>query len=132
MEQSVIDKAIYEKYITPTKSKTKRFIGIEIEMPVVNLNKAPVEEEVIFKMAAAFRERFGFHAVGQDACGNINSMQNDVTGDDLSFDCCYSNLELSLGKGGNLYQIKDRFDKYYTFINDFFADYNYTLTGMGI
>ncbi|MGM9937967.1 MAG: glutamylcysteine synthetase [Candidatus Ornithomonoglobus sp.] len=132
MEQSVIDKAIYEKYITPTKSKTKRFIGIEIEMPVVNLNKAPVEENVIFKMAAAFRKRFGFHAVGQDAYGNINSMQDDITGDDLSFDCCYSNLELSLGKGKNLYQIKERFDKYYTFINEFFADYNYTLTGMGI
>ncbi|MGN1115822.1 MAG: glutamylcysteine synthetase, partial [Candidatus Ornithomonoglobus sp.] len=45
---------------------------------------------------------------------------------------CYSNLELSLGKGGNLYQIKERFDKYYAFINEFFADYNYTLTGMGI
>ncbi len=132
MEQSVIDNAIYEKYITPTKSKSRRFIGIEIEMPVVNLNKAPVEEDVIFKMAEAFRERFGFRALGKDADGNINSMQDSVTGDDLSFDCCYSNLELSLGKGGNLFRIKERFDKYYSFINDFFAEYNYTLTGMGI
>lgn len=132
MEQSVIDNAVYEKYITPTKSKTKRFIGIEIEMPVVNLNRKPVDENIVFKMAAAFRERFGFCAIGRDALGNINSMQDDATGDDLSFDCCYSNLELSLGKGRNLYQIKERFDRYYTFINDFFADYNYTLTGMGI
>lgn len=106
MEQSVIDNAVYEKYITPTKSKTKRFIGIEIEMPVVNLNRKPVDENIVFKMADAFRERFGFRAIGRDALGNINSMQDDATGDDLSFDCCYSNLELSLGKGRKLYQIK--------------------------
>lgn len=132
IEQSIIDNAIYEKYIAPTKLKSKRFIGIEIEMPIVNLNKAPVEEEIIFKMSAAFCGRFGFRVISRDADGNANSMQDEITGDDLSFDCCYSNLELSLGKGGNLHQIKERFDKYYTFINEFFAEYNYTLTGMGI
>lgn len=36
MEQTTIDSAIYEKYIAPTKSERRRFIGIEIEMPVVN------------------------------------------------------------------------------------------------
>lgn len=132
MKQSTIDNLIYEKYIAPTRTKTKRFIGIEIEMPVINLNKLPVEEEVIFKLSAAFRERFGFRVIGRDAEGNVNSMQDDVTGDDLSFDCCYSNLELSLGKGKNLHEIKERFDKYYTFINEFLSEYNYTLTGMGI
>lgn len=74
MEQQTIDNLIYEKYIAPTKTKTKRFIGIEIEMPVVNLNKLPVEEEVIFKLSAAFRERFGFRVVGRDAEGNVNSL----------------------------------------------------------
>jgi gamma-glutamylcysteine synthetase len=132
LEQSAIDNAIYEKYIAPTKSKTGHFIGIEIEMPVVNLNKEPVDENVIFKMSAAFCAHFGFHVIGRDTDGNANSMQDDVTGDNLSFDCCYSNLELSLGKGVHLHQIYERFDKYYKFINNFLSDYNYTLTGMGI
>lgn len=132
MEQTKINNAIFEKYIAPTKSKTKRFIGIEIEMPVVNLDKAPVDEEIVFKMSAAFCSHFGFSVIGRDADGNANSMQDDITGDNLSFDCCYSNLELSLGKGKNLHQIKERFDKYYSFINKFFSEYNYTLTGMGI
>lgn len=132
MIQKNIDEAIYEKYIAPTKAERSRCIGIEIEMPIVNLNKAPVEEAVIFEMSRAFRKEFGFNAVGFDANGNVNSMLDDVTGDDLSFDCSYSNLELSLGKGENLFEIKDRFDEYYRFINEFFAKYNYTLTGMGI
>ena len=54
MEQRVIDNAIYEKYIAPTKTKSKKFIGIEIEMPIVNLNKKPVEESVIFEKSKAF------------------------------------------------------------------------------
>ena len=132
MEQSTIDRAIFEKYIAPTKTKSKKFIGIEIEMPIVNLNREPVNEEIVFKMSEAFCRHFGFKAVSRDSDGNVNSMLDDVTGDDLSFDCCYSNLELSLGKGENLHQIKERFDRYYSFINSFFEKYNYTLTGMGI
>lgn len=132
MIQKSIDEAIYDKYIAPTKADRSRCIGIEIEMPVVNLNKSPVEEAVVFEMSQGFRERFGFKAVGFDADGNINSMLDDMTGDDLSFDCSYSNLELSLGKGENLFEIKKRFDEYYKFINGFFRKYNYTLTGMGI
>lgn len=132
MEQHIIDKAIYEKYILPTKSNSKRFIGIEIEMPVVNMNKEPVEETVIFALSKAFCEKFGFKAVSHDADENVNSMLSEQSGDDLSFDCCYSNIELSLGKGENLHEIKQRFDKYYTFINGFLNKYNYTLTGMGI
>ncbi len=132
MEQSTIDRAIYNKYIAPTKHERERFIGIEIELPIINLNKEPVDENVIFKMSAAFCEHFGFVVVGRDADGNANSMQDDITGDNLSFDCCYSNLELSLGKSDDLNEIKNRFDGYYKFINEYFSNYNYTLTGMGI
>ena len=132
MTQNVIDKAIFDKYILPTKGKTKKFIGIEIEMPVVNLNKEAVDENVIFALSEAFKKEFSFEVISRDAEGNANSLQNDESGDNLSFDCCYSNLELSLGKGENLHEIKERFDRYYSFINKFFSKYNYTLTGMGI
>ena len=132
MGQDLINKAIYDKYILPTKNKAKKFIGIEIEMPVVNLNKEAVDESVMFALSAAFCEKFGFDVISRDASGNANSMQDNVSGDNLSFDCCYSNLELSLGKGENLHVIKARFDEYYTFINEFLSEYNYTLTGMGI
>ena len=33
-----IRKAIYDKYIAPTKKERPDYIGVEIEMPVVNLN----------------------------------------------------------------------------------------------
>ncbi|MBQ8959774.1 MAG: glutamylcysteine synthetase [Ruminococcus sp.] len=132
MRQETIDRAIYDKYISRTLEPRPRRIGIEIEMPVVDLAKAPVEESVVFAMAEAFREHFGFEPVSIDANGQPNSMADPVTGDDLSFDCSYSNLELSMGKGSDLFVLKKRFEEYYRFINRFFAEYGYTLTGMGI
>ena len=41
-----IRNAIYEKYIAPTKKNRPDYIGVEIEMPVVNLEGKPVDEAV--------------------------------------------------------------------------------------
>lgn len=47
MNQEIIDEAIYNKYIAPTKQKKDRYIGIEIEMPIVNLDKKAVDIEKV-------------------------------------------------------------------------------------
>lgn len=132
MLQSEIDNAIYEKYIKPTKADRKRCAGIEIEMPVVNLSEKPVEEAVTIEIAKKFGEHFGFEPQGYDADKNVNSYIKKDNGDDLSFDCAYSNIELSMGKGENLFEIKNRFEKYYQWLNEQLGEKNYTLTGMGI
>lgn len=132
MIQSEIDNAIYEKYIKPTKADRERYAGIEIEMPVVNLSGKPVEENVTIEIAKRFGEHFGFEVQGYDAYKNVNSYIKKDNGDDLSFDCSYSNIELSMGKGENLFEIKDRFEKYYNWLNEQLGKKNYTLTGMGI
>lgn len=132
MKQEIIDKALYDKYIEPTKAKNKRYVGIEIEMPVVNLNKEPVKTEAVLDMSLEFQKKFSFDVCGEDDYGNVNSIVSPLTGDNLSFDCSYANLELSMGKGSDIHELKARFDKYYRFINEFFKKYHYTLTGMGI
>ena len=35
MENEIIKKALYERYIEPTKKKREKYIGVEIEMPIV-------------------------------------------------------------------------------------------------
>jgi len=127
-----IRKAIYEKYIAPTKKDRPDYIGVEIEMPVVNLNGKPVEETVSLETAGRFMEQFGFTEAGRDADGNISSAKDEATGDILSFDCSYSNLELSFGKARGLFEIKERFEKYCRFLNQEFSGHGYTLTGMGV
>ena len=132
VNQNTITQALYEKYIAPTKRVRTHSIGIEVEMPVVNLSGEAVDEAVSLQVAEAFRAHFNFAEQGVDAEGHCNSMSDPVTGDNLSFDCSYSNLELSLGKGENLLTIRETFRAYYQFLQQEFAKHRYTLTGMGI
>ena len=90
-----IRQAIYDKYIAPTKKERFDYIGVEIEMPVVNLRGQPVDEAVSIKAAERFIDHFNFIESGRDTDGDITSAKDTQTGDILSFDCCYSNLELS-------------------------------------
>lgn len=96
--------AIFNKYITPCGKNSKKFVGIEIEMPLVNRNGA-VDENISITVA---------------------------NGDTLSFDCCYSNLEISFGKCYNINEVNSHFENYYSTLQDEFSNYGYTLTGMGI
>ena len=101
-------------------------------MPVVNLNGQAVDEAVSIAAAESFIEHFGFIESGRDTDGNITSARDSKNGDILSFDCCYSNLELSFGKAVGLFEIKERFEKYVRFLNSEFEKHGYTLTGMGV
>ena len=130
--KDTIRNAVYDKYIAPTKPKRPDYIGIEIEMPIVDLSRKPVDETVSLQVASDFSEHFGFKAAGHDADGNITSVKHAPTGDILSFDCSYSNLELSFGKATGLFEVKNRFEDYCRFLNSRFAGYGYTLTGMGV
>ena len=124
--------AIYDKYIAPTQKQRPDYIGVEIEMPVVNLANAPVDETIALAAAEQFAARFGFQITGRGVDGNFTSAQNKETGDILSFDCCYSNLELSFGKATGLLEIKERFEQYIRFLNSELGKSGYILTGMGI
>ena len=55
-----IRRAVFEKYILPTQKKRPDYIGVEIEMPVVNLTGAPVDEAISIRTAEIFSQHFGF------------------------------------------------------------------------
>lgn len=132
MKQPAIDEAIYKKYIAPTRKKRGEYIGIEIEMPIINLAKKPVEEDLTHKMAEAFRKRFSFKVASRDSEGNPYNLIEEKSGDSLSFDCSYSNLEFSMGRRRTIFEIKESFDKYYAYVDKYLRRRGYAVTGMGI
>ncbi|MBD5544863.1 MAG: glutamylcysteine synthetase [Lachnospiraceae bacterium] len=132
MEREFVREQLYQKYIMPTKEKKDNCIGIEIEMPIINLEKKAVDFSVVHKITNSFMEQFQFQVVGRDEEDNIYSILDSVHGDILSYDCSYNNLELSLGKEKELITIHQRFLSYYHFLQEEFGKYHYTLTGMGV
>lgn len=132
VQQELVKQRLYNKYIEPTKKKREAYIGIEIEMPILNLNKEAVEFENIHRITQNFMKKFGFKIQSIDDEGNINAAVDQETGDILSYDCSYNNLELSFGKGKDISTLHDRFKKYYIYLQKQLSEYNYTLTGMGV
>lgn len=132
MELQLVREQLYKRYIEPTKGARKKYIGVEIEMPIVNLAKKAVDFDVVHTITDSFIKHFKFDVSGTDDEGKIYSASSPVNGDILSYDCSYNNLELSFGKEQDLYIIRNRFADYYKFLQNEFTAYNYTLTGMGV
>lgn len=128
-----IKNKIYQKFISPTKNNNEEYIGVEIEVPILNLNKDPVDFNVVHKVTELFKNKFpSFDVDGIDYDGNICSLKNKDNGDILCYDCSYNNIEFAMGKEKELFSINERFTEYYKFINEEFEKRNHTLTGMGI
>ena len=123
---------LFDRFIKPTINNQNNYIGVEIEMPIINLDKKPVNFEIVHNITEKFIEHFDFLPVGIDEDGNIYSAKSSQNSDILSYDCSYNNLELSFGKEENLFEIQKRFDVYYRYLQEIFRLYNYTLTGMGV
>ena len=132
MTREEVISRLYDRFIRPTEQKKDHYIGVEIEMPIVNLNNKAVDFALVHQLTAAFLKEFDFTATGFDEEGNIYSALNSKSGDVFSYDCSYNNMEFSFGREKSLHDIHKRFKLYYGFVQDFFKPHDYTLTGMGI
>ncbi|MCD7905786.1 MAG: hypothetical protein LUG24_09585 [Clostridiales bacterium] len=92
MKNEAIEDLLYERYIEPTKRKRTEYIGVEIEMPILNLNKEAVDFGIVHKVTEKAIKKFGLKPVGIDDEGNVFSAANIQTGDILSYDCSYNNV----------------------------------------
>lgn len=132
ISEDIIRKKLYDEFIKPT-NQTKDFIGIEIEIPIINLDKKAVDFDVVHSITEKFRSHYSdFQNDGIDYEGNVFALKNPKTDDIVCYDCSYNNIEFAMGKERDLFTINDRFCEYYSFVKESFEEYNHTLTGMGI
>lgn len=130
--EETVRNRLYDEFIRPTDEK-KNFIGIEIEIPIVNLDKKAVDFEVVHDVTRRFQKHYSdFMADGIDYEGNIFSLKNTKNDDIVCYDCSYNNIEFAMGREKDLFTISDRFSEYYSFVKESFEKHNHTLTGMGI
>lgn len=132
MKRKEIKNLLYKRYIEPTKQNDDIFAGIEVELPVVNLNKKAVDFRLIRELTVKFKNYFNFKIKARDENGMICALEDPLTNDVYGYDCSYNNLEISFGKEKNLYTVKERFEEYYKFIQNILNRKNHTLTGFGV
>lgn len=122
-------RVIYESFLKKFEDKDRNNIGVELEFPLINTKKAPVDEALMHKMFEQFISD-GFVPEEYDAAGNpvfIANADKDV----LSFDNSYNNFEFSMEKGEDLYQQSERFYRLLEKVRSFLNQKGYDLCGTG-
>ena len=127
-----LQEAIYQKYIAPTERTAGKYVGVELEFPLVNLSRRPVDIPAVQEVVAGFAQRFAFTVQTKDDNGNLYSLTEPVTGDNLSFDCSFNTLELSFGKEESIGLLYERFVRYFEDLQAHFRKIGHLLTGLGI
>ena len=120
---------VYNRFIAPLNKKTKGNIGVELEFPLINLNKKPVDKNFALGFMHELLKN-GFTVEDYDIDGNPAFVVNG-DGDVISYDNSYNNIEFSMAYGENLISLKDRFYSLYNFATDYFKKQNYIIAGMG-
>ena len=87
MDAHIIREQLFQKYIAPTRRKKKGYIGVEIEIPIINTKKKPVDFSVVHEITGHFMAHFFFHPEKHDDEGHIYLASDPVTGDILSMVC---------------------------------------------
>lgn len=120
---------IYERFIKPFATKNTGNVGVELEFPLINSNGGDIDTPFVASIMDFIEEK-GFHMVLSGTGGEKLFMENDK-GDCLSFDNSYNNFEFSMMYGDNLLDIKNRFDGYYTMVQEYLSHKGHRLVGIG-
>ena len=120
---------IHDRFIKPLLNKKTGTIGVELEFPMLNTKKEPVDKGVALSLLSMFLDN-GFKNEESDTEGNPAFVTNEY-GDCVSFDNSYNNIEFSMNYADNLNTIKERFCKYFNMAQAFLKEYGYIITGMG-
>lgn len=120
---------VKKRFIEPFAQKSTGNIGTELEFPLLNMSKEPVDTETADGLLFYFLEN-GFTAEETTADGTPAFIRNSF-GDYLSFDNSYNNFEFSMNYGDDLWEIANRFYGYFAKAQQYLKKNNYLLTGMG-
>lgn len=124
-----------EKKITDVffdKLEESEYIGVEIELPLVNMNDNHLVDVKIVQNLFKKLKELDFVPNNYDNDGNIISLKNINNYDTISLEYSFNTLEISLNKECTIYALMEKFCKYYKFINNFLSKYNYKLYDSGI
>lgn len=122
-------KLVEQTFITPFLKKERRFVGCELEFPLISLTGEPLDTGIITPFLEYLLTN-GFSVEDTDIHGRGIFLIN-ADGDCLSFDNSYNNFEFAMEKGENLIFIAERFYRLFALVQNFLLSHGHTLCGLG-
>lgn len=126
------EEMVRRRFLDPFEQKTKPYqVGAEVELPLVNLEKRPVEPEFAQEIVRYLQQRFDFQTTIRTAEGYSAKAENP-TGDAFSFETSFNTIEFSMAKNRSVSVIAERFYAYLSALQLFAKERGYLICGMGI
>lgn len=123
---------IKERYLKPLKINPDLFIGIELEFPIVHKEALKTDTSVSKKLLVYLEKTLELDVLKRDKDGNIVHLKNLQTDDEILFEVSYNTLEFAFGKSTSITEIDKRFERYFHIIQNYLADFNHEIRGIGI
>ncbi len=121
-------KLIYNTFLKPFEKRQYGNVGVELEFPLVNLDKKPVDECVAKGMFDHFMQK-GFKVEIEEKGQPLFITNED--GDCLSFDNSYNNFEFAMNYASDIGLIAKRFYKLFGEVQSYFQSHNHAIVGIG-
>ena len=120
------------RYLKNIKENPELFVGIELEYPVVNLEGAATDVEVIKHLFRYLVSSLDFTIEKVDDSGNPIQLVDPVSQDAILFEVSYTTIEFAFGKAERIQEVEERFNIYMEAIQKKLAESNHTIVGCGI
>lgn len=113
-----------------TQETKRRYVGVEIEMPVANLAKQPVEAEFARAVLDLLRQSFGFKVTASTLEGFPVKAVNGE-GDSFSFETSLNTIEFSMARNKSIREIAGRFYQYLRALQPLGKTHHHLICGLG-
>lgn len=114
------------------KLKFLPYVGVEIEMPIINLGSDhKIAMDIIQGLFKLLLDK-KFLLVSKDDDDNIIAVKNKDNGDTISLEYSLNTLEFSLSKEIKIDKLEAKFNRYYKMVQKYLKKYNYKLDDTGI
>lgn len=126
------EEMVRRRFLSPFERKTEPYqVGVEVEMPLVNRRKEPVEPEFAKELVECLRQQFYF-CVSAVTSEGYPAEAVSPAGDVFSFETSLNTIEFAMAKDRDLRSIKTRLDSYLTALQQLCRQRSYLVCGMGI
>lgn len=123
---------VRRRFLDPFEQKSEPYqVGVEVELPLVNLEKRPVEPNFAQEIVRVLQQNFDFYTTVRTAEGYPAKAENPA-GDTFSFETSFNTIEFAMAKNRSISAIAERFYAYLTALQLFAKERRYLICGMGI
>lgn len=123
------EKIIYDSFLKSFEQKNIGNVGCELEFPLVNTKKKDIDVSVARGLLTFLIEKHGFKTDIEE--NGVVLFVTDKNGDCISYDNSYNNIEFSMMYSDNLLHIKERFDRLFGIVSEYFEEFSCKMVGQG-